>query len=75
MVSVLHIQSRSYAIQDNKELIELYKKMKQRYEANKALIDRDYLGDPSKLYWQNWELKFWKEYIERHFGLKEGKDV
>lgn len=61
-------------MQDNKELIELYKKMKQRYEANKILIDRDYLGDPSKLYWQNWELKYWVEYIQRIY-LKEDKDV
>jgi len=60
-------------MQDNKEIKELYKKMCQRYEANNMLIDRDYSGDPSKLYWQNWELKFWKEFIERIYLEEDEK--
>lgn len=51
----------------------LHKKMTERYEANKKLIERDYLGDPTRLEHQNWELKYWKEFIERTFGI--GKKV
>ncbi|WP_317947321.1 hypothetical protein [Rossellomorea marisflavi] len=39
--------------------------MDARMKNLQQLVDRDMGGDTSHLYSQYWELKWWKEYLER----------
>lgn len=44
---------------------KLLQHMTRRMTALKDLINRDYGGNTNNLYQQWWELKYWKEAIER----------
>jgi hypothetical protein len=44
---------------------KLVQDMDARMKNLQQLVDRDMGGDTSHLYSQYWELKWWKEYLER----------
>jgi hypothetical protein len=47
---------------DKKKLLN---DMEARMENLSRLVDRDYNGDPRSLHDAYWELKYWKESVER----------
>jgi uncharacterized protein YijF (DUF1287 family) len=44
---------------------KLIRDMDARMKNLQQLVDRDMGGDTSNIYSQYWELKWWKEYLER----------
>ena len=51
---------------------KLLKFMKARQSKLFDMYQRDFEGDPSKIYAQYWELKYWVENVERNtFDFKE----
>ncbi|WJV20841.1 hypothetical protein QU593_10525 [Rossellomorea marisflavi] len=51
---------------------KLVQDMDARMKNLQQLVDRDMGGDTSHIYSQYWELKWWKEYIERLLAKMKG---